>query len=134
MSIHDELTGLVIGCAMRVHRELGPGFLESVYQNALCVELTQEGIAHSTEESISVYYRKTKVGNFCADVLVEKRLILELKSVEKINPVHETQLVNYLNATGIDIGLLINFGAASLDFRRKYRKSRPAISVDQPSC
>lgn len=133
MSINDELTGLVIGCAMRVHRELGPGFLESVYQNALCVELTHEGIAHSTEEPIAVYYRKTKVGDFCADVLVEKRLILELKSVEKTNSVHEVQLVNYLNATGIDIGLLINFGATSLDFKRKYRKPSPAISVEQPS-
>lgn len=101
MSINDELTELVIGCAMRVHRELSPGFLESVYQNALCVELTHEGITHSTEEPIAVYYRKTKVGDFCADVLVEKRLILELKSVEKINPTHEVQLVNYLNATGI---------------------------------
>ncbi len=133
MSINDELTGLVIGCAMRVHRELGPGFLESVYQNALCFELTHENIAYATEEPIAVYYRKTKVGDFCADVLIEKRLILELKSVEKINPAHEVQLVNYLNATGVETGLLINFGAVSLDFKRKYRKPRPAITVDLPS-
>ncbi len=125
MSVEDELTRRVIGCAMRVHRELGPGFLESIYQSALCIELAHEGIEHSIEEPISVYYRNTKIGSFCADVLVDKRLILELKAVEKTNPAHEVQLVNYLKATTIDIGLLINFGAKSLEFKRKYRNPRP---------
>ena len=122
MILDGELTGRMIGCAMRVHRELGFGFLESVYRNALCVELGLESIEFTTEEPISVYYRQAKVGNFSADVLIEKSLILELKAVEKIHPAHEVQLVNYLNATGIDVGLLINFGSKSLEFKRKHRK------------
>ena len=125
MSINDELSRRVIGHAMKVHRELGPGFLESVYRNALCVELSDGEILHSIEEPIAVYYRSTKVGSFLADVLVEKRLILELKAVERLGAAHEVQLVNYLNATGINIGLLINFGAKSLEFKRKYRNPRP---------
>jgi GxxExxY protein len=125
MILDGELTGRVIGCAMRVHRELGFGFLESVYQNALCVELGLEGMEFTTEAPITVYYREAKVGNFIADVLVQKSLILELKAVEKIHPVHEVQLVNYLKATGIDVGLLINFGAKSLEFKRKHRNPLP---------
>jgi len=125
MSVEDELTRRVIGCVMRVHRELGPGFLESVYKNALCIELSIEKIAHSTEAPVTVFYRNTKVGSFCADVLIENNLILELKSDEKIIPAHEVQLVNYLKATGIDVGLLINFGSKSLDFKRKHRIPRP---------
>jgi GxxExxY protein len=129
MSIHDELSERIIGHAMRVHRELGPGFLESVYRNALCIEITRDNIQYSVEEPITVYYRETKVGSFLADILVENRLILELKAVERINTVHEVQLVNYLNATGIEIGLLINFGSRSLEFKRKFRKSRPTVAA-----
>ena len=113
---NEELTGRVIGCAMRVHREFGFGFLEIVYRNALCVELRTEGIEHATEEPISVFYRQTKVGSFGVNALIEKTLIRELKA-------YEVQLVNYLNATGNDFGLLLNFYASSLESKRKYRKA-----------
>lgn len=116
-----DLAGRVIGCAMRVHRELGPGFLEIIYKNSLCVELAKAGITHSTEEAIKVIYSGVEVGSYFADVLVEKQLIIELKAVEKLAISHEVQLVNYLTATGIDTGLLLNFGGKSLDYKRKTR-------------
>jgi GxxExxY protein len=125
MSLEDELTKRVIGCAMRVHRELRPGFLEIVYRNALCVEFGLENIKYSTEEPIAVFYRQIKVGSFCADIFVEQRLIIELKACEKIAAAHEVQTANYLKATGSDIALLFNFGSKSLEFKRKYRNPLP---------
>jgi GxxExxY protein len=116
-----DLAGRVIGCAMQVHRILGPGFLENVYQNALCVELKMAGLAFSIEQPIKVMYRGVEVGAYFADVFVEDQLIIELKAVEKIVIAHEVQLVNYLTATGVDIGVLLNFGGKSLDYKRKLR-------------
>jgi GxxExxY protein len=131
MSQEHELSGRVIGCAMQVHCELGPGFLEIVYRNALCVELARSGIKYSTEEPISVSYKGTTVGSFCADILVEGSLILELKAVERLVPAHGVQLVNYLKATGLEIGLLLNFGSRSLEFKRKYRDPVPGSPLLQ---
>ena len=116
-----DLAGRVIGCAMQVHRILGPGFLENVYKNALCVELKMAGLAFSTEQPIKVMYRGVEVGAYFADVFVEDQLIIELKAVEKIVIAHEVQLVNYLTATGVNIGVLLNFGGKSLDYKRKLR-------------
>jgi GxxExxY protein len=119
-----DLAGRVIGCAMQVHRILGPGFLENVYKNALCVELKMAGMAFSIEQPINVMYRGVEVGAYFADVFVEDQLIIELKAVEKIVIAHEVQLVNYLTATGVDIGVLLNFGGKSLDYKRKLRTLR----------
>ncbi|MFZ4764136.1 MAG: GxxExxY protein [Roseimicrobium sp.] len=116
-----DLAGKVIGCAMKVHRALGPRFLEVVYKNALCVELRPQGIAFTTEEPIKVRYAGVEVGSYFADVLVEGQLIVELKAVDKLLVIHEVQVVNYHTATGIDDGLLLNFGSRSLDYRRKSR-------------
>ena len=110
----DELCYKVIGAAMAVHRHFGPGYLEEVYKNALIVELTALGIHTEKEVPIAVDYKGIRVGDYRADVIVDNRLILELKAVTNINPSHEAQVVNYLNATGIEDGLLINFGAHSL--------------------
>lgn len=118
-----DLAGQVIGCAMKVHRALGPGFLEIVYRNALCVELKQQGLAFTTEEPIKVRYAGVEVGSYFADIFVEGQLITELKAVEKLLVIHEVQVVNYLTATGIDDGLLLNLGSRSLDYRRKSRLS-----------
>lgn len=123
MAEEYDLAGKVIGCAMKVHRALGPGFLEAVYRNALGVELKQQGIAFTTEEPIKVKYSGVEVGNYFTDILVEGQLIIELKAVEKLLVIHEVQVVNYLTATGIDDGLLLNFGTRSLDYRRKSRLS-----------
>jgi GxxExxY protein len=121
MAQEYDLAGRVIGCAMQVHRALGPGFLESVYKKALCVELTNKGIAHTTEEPIKVIYCGVEVGSYFADVFVDASLVVELKAVEKLAVAHEVQLVNYLTATGIDTGLLLDFGGRSLDYKRKSR-------------
>jgi GxxExxY protein len=120
----EELTGKVIGCAMTVHRKLGPGFLESVYQNALAHELRKEGVRVKCERALVVMYDGVVVGEFSADMVIEESVIVENKAVRALAPVHEVQLVNYLNATGKDVGLLINFGGFSLEFKRKNRRYR----------
>lgn len=124
----DELCYKVIGAAMAVHRHFGSGYLEEVYKNALMVELKEQGIEAEKEVSIPVDYKGIRVGDYRADIIVEKCLILELKAVSATNANHEAQLVNYLNATKIDNGLLINFGAASLERKHKYRTYRPGCS------
>ena len=120
----DELCYAVIGAAMAVHRHFGPGYLEEVYKNALMVELDALGIQAEKEIPIAVNYKGVRVGDYRADIIVENRLILELKAVTAMNSSHEAQLVNYLNATGIDDGLLLNFGATSLQRKHKYRVYR----------
>ena len=119
--MNDPLTERVIGLAMKVHRSLGPGFLESVYREALVVELSNAGVRVAQEKRIGVTYDGAPVGDFVADILVDERIILELKAVEALHRAHEMQTVHYLTATGLDIGLLINFGAERLQFKRKYR-------------
>jgi GxxExxY protein len=129
MQEEDQLTHTVIGCAMRVHSKLGPGFLETVYEHALAHELHKQGLALATQEPIDVYYDGVRVGHFLADILIPGQLIVELKAVEHLNEAHEVQLVNYLVATHIDTGLLINFGGRSLEYKRKYRVRRRPTGV-----
>ncbi len=106
---------------MKVHRCLGPGFLESVYKNALTHELEKSGIKFEIEKPINVYYDNTLAGEFSADLFVENEIVVELKAVQVLQKVHEVQTVNYLNAIQKDIGLLINFGAECLEYKRKHR-------------
>ena len=118
----EEMIRNVIHCAYVVRDNLGEGFLESVYQNALMIELSKCGINANKEVSINVFYTDgTVIGVFKADILVENCLILELKTVSELTKVHEIQLVNYLKATRIDDGLLINFYGPQLQVKRKYR-------------
>lgn len=122
----EALTKLIIGCAMKVHRTLGPGFLESVYENAFAHELRKAGLRVECQVRIPVYYDGILVGDFSGDMRVEGRILIENKAVQALNTAHEVQLVNYLTATGIEIGLLINFGASRLEFKRKHRTYRKA--------
>ena len=117
----ETLVRKVIECAKNIRRHLGPGYLESVYKNAMLVELKKHGLFYEIEKPINVYYDNILVGEFKADIIVENVLILELKAVQSLHMAHEIQLVNYLTATGIDDGLLINFGSEELQFKRKYR-------------
>lgn len=122
---HGELTEKIIGSAMMVHRVLGPGFLESVYQNAFVHELQKAGLLVECGRRIEVHYDGVLVGGFIADMLVEQVVLVENKAVNALIAAHEVQLVNYLTATGIDIGLLLNFGGPRLEFKRKTRTYRP---------
>jgi GxxExxY protein len=118
----DPLIRKVIGLAMKIHRELGAGFLESVYANALSLELSRAGLAFEREKQVPVFYENHVVGDFIADLIVEETFILELKAVEALTIAHSVQLANYLSATRLDRGLLINFGARSLQFKTKTRE------------
>jgi GxxExxY protein len=120
----QELTEKIIGCAMRVHSVLGPGFLESVYAKALAHELRKAGLAVECEKPITVEYDGVAVGEFSADKLVAGKVMVEEKAVQALVTAHEVQLVNYLTATGIEIGLLLNFGARRLEYKRKSRTYR----------
>ena len=130
MDKDHELTEKVIGLAMKVHRTLGPGFLESVYQKVLAHELRKASLRVECEKPIRVHYDAVVVGDFSADMLVEGVVLVENKAVQTLSPAHEVQLVNYLTATGIEIGLLLNFGAEKLEFKRKHRTYRPRRETD----
>lgn len=115
---YRELTAKIINCAYKVHRELGFGFLESVYQNALAIELIKAGLQVEKEKKIQVNYDGQVIGDFVADILVDEKVILELKSVKEIHPAHGAHIINYLKATGIEVGLLVDFGE-KIEIKRK---------------
>lgn len=122
-----ELLDIIKDAAFEVRKALAPGFLESVYQNALVYELRSRGLRAEKEVPIAVHYKDVQVGDFRADILVEGRIILELKAVITLNPIHEAQLVNYLVATGLDYGYLINYGGEKYRIIRKSRIYEPPI-------
>jgi GxxExxY protein len=117
----DELIEAINNCALRIRRQLPQGYLEAVYKNAMVIELRKLGLSFETEKPIKVFYDGLPVGEYKADIIIDNRLILELKAVQNLCTAHEVQLVNYLTATGIDDGLLINFGGEKIDIRHKYR-------------
>jgi len=117
------LTYKVIGCAYKVHNILGGGFLEKVYENALKLELKKEGIFVLQQPKLPVFYEDQQVGLYFPDLSIEGQLIIEIKAVLTLAPEHETKLLHYLKATGVDNGLLINFGA-TVQIKRKFREFR----------
>ncbi|MEZ7705244.1 GxxExxY protein [Prevotella melaninogenica] len=117
----DQLITEVIECAKRIRRQLGPGFLEKVYKNAMVVELRKLNLNFETEKLIQVLYDGIVVGEYRTDIIVDGKLILEIKATQDLSIANEVQLVNYLTSTQIDDGLLINFGSDKLLFKRKYR-------------
>lgn len=116
----DALTQTIIGCAYKVHNTLGVGFIEKVYENALRIELEKLGFNVKQQEPIKVRYEGTVVGEFQADLWVDDRIVIEIKAVQTLVVRHEVQLVNYLAATNITSGLLLNFGS-SVQVKRKFR-------------
>ena len=125
MNIND-LTFAVIGCAYKVHNVLGPGFLEKVYENALTLELKRQGINARQQVKLPVFYEGERVGLYFPDLWIEDLLIVEIKAVRTLIPEHEIKLLHYLTATGIDNGLLINFGL-SVQIKRKFREYNPCV-------
>ncbi|MHC4998765.1 MAG: GxxExxY protein [Planctomycetota bacterium] len=116
--IHKELVYEVVGCAMKVHRELGYGFLEKVYENSMMVLLNKKSIKAKQQFPVPVHFENVIVGEYFADFMIEDKILVELKTVEKITNVHFAQVLNYLKATGIKLGLLINFGPRKLEYER----------------
>lgn len=131
---HREVTEAIIGCAYRVYNTLGYGFLESVYQKALLIELQKAGLRAEAGTALEVIYEGQVVGVFETDVMVEGTVLLELKSVRTLTTAHEAQLVNYLTATGVELGLLINFGERGVEVKRKLRtlKVSPQSAPSNP--
>ncbi len=117
---HSELSKKIIAAAYAVHKELGYGFAEKVYKNALAIELQEMGVKCSVEVPLKVLYHEKTVGDYYADMIVEDRIIIEVKAVSALEPIHEVQLVNYLKATGLNVGLLINFGQSVKVKRRVF--------------
>ncbi len=115
---HSGLTGRIIGCAIEVHKQIGNGFQEVIYQRALSIELEQAGIEHKREFVMPVYYRQQLIGKRRVDFLIENTIAVELKAVIQLEDVHLAQAINYLEAYNLEIGLLINFGSRSLQFKR----------------
>ena len=119
--IYKELSYAIVGAAMEVHRILGPGFLEAVYEAALAHELTLQGIPFERQKELPVYYKGQLVGHYVADFVVDGQIILELKAVSALTKAHEAQAHNYLAATGLSLAILLNFGAESLQQKRIVR-------------
>jgi GxxExxY protein len=115
---YSELTSKIIGCAMTVHKNLGTGFQEVIYQRALAIELQLAGISYCREFEMPIFYREENIGTRRVDFLVEDVISLELKALSQLEDVHLTQAMNYLEVYNLEIGLLLNFGEKSLNFKR----------------
>ncbi|MDO7850280.1 GxxExxY protein [Hymenobacter convexus] len=118
LSSYKELTGKIIGCAMQVHRVLGTGFQEVIYQRALAIELEQCGVEAQRELEMPIFYREKEIGSRRVDFLVNGTVLVELKALSALHETHHAQIINYLEAYRLTIGLLINFGGQSLEFKR----------------
>ncbi|PKQ62132.1 GxxExxY protein [Labilibaculum manganireducens] len=121
--IHSEITGLILKAFFNVYNELGYGFLEKVYERAMVLELEHLDLEVEEQKRITVFYKDEKVGDYFADLIINDQVIIELKAVERIAPEHEVQLVNYLKATNIEVGLLLNFGAKPQYKRKVFTKN-----------
>lgn len=117
----DELVKMIVSAAFEVRKRLAQGYLESTYENAMMVELKMQGLEVENQVPMRVDYKGVEVGVFRADLLVEKRVIVEIKAVSQLNKIHEMQLVNYLQTTHIDNGVLVNFGGDEFEVKRKFR-------------
>jgi GxxExxY protein len=129
--LHEDLTEIILAACFEVSNELGAGFLESVYEKALLIAIRDKGLAAQPQVPLQVIFRNQTVGDFIADIVVENKVLIELKAVKNLTPEHQAQIINYLRATRIEIGLLINFGNTKLEFRR-LKREHP--SEDQARC
>ncbi len=121
---HSDISETIIGCCFEIMRELGTGFLENVYKNALFIAMRQKGLHVSAEQSFEVMFRNCKVGKYIADLIVENVIVVELKCCVTLLPEHKAQVINYLKASGISVGLLINFGQQKLEYKRLHHPDK----------
>lgn len=125
--IHSEITGKIIKAFFKVYNTLGYGFLEKVYENALILELEEMGLNAVKQHPIKVFYNGKEIGEYFADIIVENSVIIELKAVDKLADIHEAQLLNYLKATNIEVGLLLNFGTKAEYKRKVFNNNRKSL-------
>lgn len=118
MNNSNQISEKIIGCTFKVSNALGAGFLERVYQNALMIELADNGLFPEKEKAITIYYKDKIVGEYYADILVNNQVIIETKAIKTLTEVHQAQLLNYLKATDLKLGLLINFGTPKVQIKR----------------
>ncbi len=118
IGVHEDITERILKCAFRVQNTLGCGFLEKVYENALTVALSKDGLQARAQVPLRVHFDEVLVGEYCADVIVADSVIVEVKATELNAPVHVAQILNYLKATGLPVGMLLNFGQPKLYYRR----------------
>jgi GxxExxY protein len=128
--IHQELSRKILEAAFEVINELGAGFLESVYEKALLVALAQRGLKVQAQVPLKVKFRGVIVGDYFSDLLVEDKIVVEIKAVQVLLPEHRAQLINYLKATGIELGLLINFGNSKLEYKRAHNPDCKRTNID----
>jgi len=121
---HSEITAKIIGCAMEVHKIMGNGFQEVIYQRALVIEMLQKGLDFTREHEMKIYYKGADIGTRRVDFFVEDKVMVEIKAVIQLEDVHLAQAINYLEASGLEVGLLLNFGARSLQYKRVMKPSR----------
>jgi len=126
---HKDLTHKIIGCAMKVHSSLGNGFQEVIYQRALAIEMEKQGLTFAREMEMPIFYDDTNIGTRRVDFFVENCIMVELKALTEMGDVHIAQAMNYCQAYNLPIGLLINFGAKSLNFKRIYNVNHPENNV-----
>lgn len=125
---YSELTAKIIGAAMEVHRHLGSGFQEVIYQRALSIEFNLQSLAHEREKEMSLTYKEYPIGQRRVDFYVEDKIMVEIKAVKELEDVHLAQAINYLEAYGLEIGLLINFGSRKLEFKRVMNPKNQSLS------
>ncbi len=129
----SELTGKIIGCAMEVHRYLGNGFQEVIYQRALSIEFNLQNISHEREMEMPLKYKGKDIGSRRVDFFVENKVMVEIKAVKELEDVHLAQAINYLEAYGLEIGLLLNFGNTKLQFKRVMKPNKSKLLHQSPS-
>ena len=118
--LYEDITSKILASCFEVINELGSGFLESVYEKALIIALKQKGVRATSQAPLAVFFRGENVGEFIADLIVEDKIIVEIKAVKALAPEHQAQLINYLKATHMKVGLLVNFGRPKLEYKRLY--------------
>lgn len=127
--LHSNLTNTIIGCYYKVYNELGYGFLEKVYEEALMIEMQSLGLRCKVQQPVKVFYKTIPVGEYFADIIVNDLVIVEIKACESLVPAHEIQLINYLKATEMEVGILMNFGKAPQFKRKVYSNQRKITHV-----
>lgn len=130
---HSELSAKIIGCAMKVHSALGNGFQEVIYQRALAIEMAEQGIDFTREHEMPVFYKNQQIGTRRVDFLINGIISVELKAIIQLQDVHLAQAINYLEAYDLEVGLLLNFGARSLEFKRVTNKKFKQKSQGNPN-